>query len=45
MHDQNLKAKRERIENTTYKVVRYEIKRPAEYIKKRLVESRIEYEL
>ena len=39
-----LDSERTKLENTHYKLIRYEIKRPAEYIKKKLVESRVHFD-
>ena len=39
-----LVTEREKIENTHYKLIRFEIKRPAEFIKKKLIESREQFD-
>ena len=39
-----LSTEREKIENTHYKLIRFEIKRPAEFIKKKLIESREQFD-
>ena len=39
-----MQSERNRLKNTVYKVVRYEIQRPANFIKERLIQRRIEYD-
>ena len=39
-----LSTEREKIENTHYKLIRFEIKRPAEFITKKLIESREQFD-